>query len=170
MIARQPNPSALDRDAVKSVSAEARGDAALMRATRTPRGSLREAVQLLAQAVGILWLTDRGKPEPPEVRPFTNPARCERRSHCRGSLGVYPRRLQSARLSARTLLTASRSRSVAPLSKTQTRRTSIPKSRSPLNQLVARGVVGGMEGCPVCCSFRSCGRPLVLDAGRRARI
>src|SRR6478672_5489122 len=93
------------------------------RATRTPRGSLREAVQLLAQAVGILWLNDRGKREPPAVLPFTNPARCERRSHCRGRIGVYPRRLQSRRLSALTLLTASRSRSVAPLSKTQTRGT-----------------------------------------------
>src|SRR6476660_8603110 len=99
----------------KSVSAEARGDAALTRATRTPRGSLREAVQLLAQAVGIPWLNDRGKPEPPEVLPFTNPARCERRSHCRGSIGVYPRRLQSPRLSALTLWTAW---SVAPLSTT----------------------------------------------------
>src|SRR6476659_12168 len=79
----------LDREAVKSVSAEARGDAALTRATRTPRGSLREAVHLLAQAVGILWLNDRGKREPPEVLPFPNPARCERRSHCRGSIGVF---------------------------------------------------------------------------------
>src|SRR6476660_3526025 len=156
LIARQPSPSTLDRDAVKSISAEARGDAALTRATRTPRGSLREAVQL-AQAVGILWLNDRGKPEPPEVLPFTNPARCERRSHCRGSIGGYPRRLQSPRLSALTLLTAW---SVAPLSKTQTRGTSTAKSRSPLNQLVARGVVGGMEGCPECCSCRSWVRPL----------
>ena len=118
-----------------------------MRATRTPRGSLREAVQLLAQAVGILWLNDRGKPEPPEVLPFTNPARCERRSHCRGSIGVYPRRLQSPRLSALTLLTASRSRSVAPLSKTQTRGTSIPKSRFPFESARcarSRGWHGGM--------------------------
>src|SRR6476620_5311395 len=74
LIACQPSPSTLDRDAVKSVSAEARGDAALTRATRTPRGSLREAVQLLAKAVGILWLNDRGKPEPPEVLPYHRPA------------------------------------------------------------------------------------------------
>ena len=43
---------------------------------------------------------------------------------------------------------------------TAARDATIPKSCSPLNHLVARGVVGGMEGCPVCCSFRSCGRPL----------
>ena len=43
---------------------------------------------------------------------------------------------------------------------TAARDATIPKSCSPFNHLVARGVVGGMEGCPVCCSFRSCGRPL----------
>ena len=32
----------------------------------------------------------------------------------------------------------------------------VPSGSPPFIQLVARGVVRGVEGCPVCCSCRSC--------------
>ena len=43
---------------------------------------------------------------------------------------------------------------------TAARDATVPKGCSPFIQLVARGVMGGMEECPGCLSCRSCGRPL----------